>query len=415
MTREKERLAEDRERRHNWKRWGPYLSERQWGTVREDYSADGFSWGAFPHDHARRRAYRWGEDGLQGWTDRQCRLCFAPALWNGRDPILKERLYGLSGHEGNHGEDVKECYYYLDSTPTHSYTKALYKYPQAEFPYVRLRDENARRGRRKPELELADTGIFDDGRYFDVLQEGAKRSPEDLLWRITVTNRGPEPAEIHVLPSLWFRNVWKWGNEREEPRVKPRLEFDDGPVLATHETLGTFHFHADSPDAPDPGRWLFTDNETNYRSLYGAPGPVQTKDAFHRFLIDGDRRALSRKPEGTKAAAHFRFTVPPGGSITVRCRLHSLKEANGLEGLDGFEETFSARVAEAMISAAYQSTCSPSFASPIAGWIRSRQGIRPKRSWAMPTPSTSPGTATEVAPCTLRSSTTVSIMLRSTR
>ena len=206
MTKEAERLAEDQGRAKNWKRWGPYLSERQWGTVREDYSAHGNSWAEFPHDHSRRRAYRWGEDGLQGWTDRQCRLCFAPSLWNGKDTILKERLFGLGGNEGNHGEDVKECYYYLDSTPTHSYTKALYKYPQASFPYTAIREENARLGREGPELELADMGIFDEGRYFDVLQEVAKRSPEDMLWRITVTNHGPVPSPIHVLPTVWLRN-----------------------------------------------------------------------------------------------------------------------------------------------------------------------------------------------------------------
>ena len=204
MTREHQRLAEDKAGEKNWRRWGPFLSERQWGTVREDDSDHGHSWSAFPHDHARRRAYRWGEDGLQGWSDRQCRLCFAPALWNGRDPILKERLFGLGGHEGNHGEDVKECYYYLDSTPTHSYTKALYKYPHAEYPYIGLLEKNKHRSREETELELADTGIFDNGRYFDVLQEVAKRSPNDLLWRITVTNHGAVAAAIHVLPTLWF-------------------------------------------------------------------------------------------------------------------------------------------------------------------------------------------------------------------
>ena len=347
MPLEKQRLLEDRNREKNWKRWGPYLSERQWGSVREDYSASGWSWGAFPHDHARARAYRWGEDGLQGWSDRKGRLCFAPALWNGKDPILKERLFGLGGHEGNHGEDVKECYYYLDSTPTHSYTKALYKYPQCEYPYIQIRDENGRRSRTEPELELADLGVFDEGRYFDVTQEVAKRSPEDILWRITVTNHGPDPAEIHVLPQLWFRNVWTWGNEREEPRVKPHLQLDGKPVLASHEKLGQYHFHADSPDLAEPLRWLFTENETNSPVIYGTKGTTPyTKDAFHRFLVDGEKKAVSPAPEGTKTAALFHFVIPPGGSITVRCRLNSLRETNNLIGLDHFEETFAERIAE---------------------------------------------------------------------
>ena len=348
MPQEKQRLVEDRHRSKNWKRWGPYLSERQWGTVREDYSASGWSWGAFPHDHARKRAYRWGDDGLQGWSDRKGRLCFAPALWNGKDPILKERLFGLGGHEGNHGEDVKECYYYLDSTPTHSYTKALYKYPQAEYPYIHIRDENGKRSRDEPELELADTGIFDEGRYFDVVQEVAKRTPEDILWRITVTNHGPDPAEIHVLPTLWFRNVWAWGNEREEPRVKPQLQLDGRPVLASHEKLGHYHFHADSPDLTKPLRWLFTENETNSEAVYGTKATTPyTKDAFHRFLIDGEEQAISPSPSGTKTAALLHFVIPPGESITVRCRLNSLRETNDLEGLDQFDETFAERIAEA--------------------------------------------------------------------
>src|SRR5690242_16939951 len=202
-----------------WYRWGPYVSERQWGTVREDYSADGNAWEYFPHDHARSRAYRWGEDGLAGFSDHRQRLCMSLALWNERDPILKERLFGLTNAEGNHGEDVKEQYFYLDSTPTHSYLKALYKYPQGEFPYARLVDENRRRGRADPEFELTDTGVFDDNRYFDVFAEYAKNSPDDLLIRVTVANRGPEPARVHLLPTLWFRNTWTWGGAH-----KPRIE-----------------------------------------------------------------------------------------------------------------------------------------------------------------------------------------------
>ena len=220
------RLQQAHDRSANWQRWGPYLSERQWGTVREDYSEYGDCWDYFPHDQARSRAYRWGEDGLLGICDRECRLCFALALWNGRDPILKERLFGLTGPEGNHGEDVKECYYYLDATPTHSYMKSLYKYPQAEFPYARLVEENRRRGKDEPEFELADTGVFDDNRYFDVTAEYAKASPDDMLIRITVANRGPEAATLHLLPTLWFRNTWSWGCTHEGCEVKPRIEAD---------------------------------------------------------------------------------------------------------------------------------------------------------------------------------------------
>jgi len=347
VTREHERLDEDQNRGKNWKRWGPYLSERQWGTVREDYSEHGNSWAEFPHDHARRRAYRWGEDGLQGWCDRQCRLCFAPALWNGHDSILKERLFGLGGHEGNHGEDVKECYYYLESTPTHSNTKALYKYPHAKFPYTEIREENTRLGREGPELELADMGMFDEGRYFDVVQEVAKRSPEDLLWRITITNHGPDPAPIHVLPMLWFRNVWKWGSERETPLRKPSLCQHDTSVVASHETLGDYRFHADSPDLPEPTEWLFTENETDYRAIYGIGGPTPyVKDAFHKLLVHGDQDAVSPLPMGTKTAAHFQFMVAPGASVVVRCRLHPVTQSNGIEGLDAFDTLFAQRVAE---------------------------------------------------------------------
>src|SRR5713226_8569230 len=223
LTAEAVRLAEDGARRKNWKRWGPYLSERQWGTVREDYSADGSCWEYLPHDHARSRAYRWGEDGLLGMCDREGRMCFAVALWNGRDPILKERLFGVSGPEGNHGEDAKECYFYLDCTPTHSYMKALYKYPQAEFPYAWLVEENRRRGKDAPEFELLDTGVFNDNRYFDVFAEYAKAAPDDILIRLTVANRGPDSATLHLLPTLWFRNTWSWGCLNEGCWLKPRL------------------------------------------------------------------------------------------------------------------------------------------------------------------------------------------------
>ncbi|TMA85852.1 MAG: hypothetical protein E6J77_11580 [Deltaproteobacteria bacterium] len=238
-TLEERRLEEDARRERNWKRWGPYLAERQWGTVREDYSPDGTSWDYFPHDHARSRAYRWGEDGLLGLTDREGRLCFALALWNERDPILKERLFGLTGPEGNHGEDVKECYFYLDATPTHSYLKALYKYPQREYPYAWLVEENRRRGKNDAEFELVDTGVFDDGRYFDVTAEYAKASPEDLLVRVTLANRGPDAAPLHVLPTLWFRNTWSWGRTGEGYWPKPRLaRAGDGTIVAEHASLG---------------------------------------------------------------------------------------------------------------------------------------------------------------------------------
>lgn len=347
MHREKERLAEDQAREKKWKRWGPYLSERQWGTVREDYSDHGNSWASFPHDHARRRAYRWGEDGLQGWSDRQCRMCFAPVLWNGNDTILKERLFGLGGNEGNHGEDVKECYYYLDSTPTHSYTKALYKYPQAEFPYTAIREKNQALGRTGPELELADMGLFDDGKYFDVVQEVAKRSPEDILWRITVTNRGPKAATIHVLPTLWFRNIWSWGENRESPTKKPNIKADGTGVFASHESLGNYRFFVDSPNSKKTASWLFTENDTNFQSVFGTENPAPyVKDAFHRYLVQGEKAAVSPTPSGTKSAAHMKFVVQPGKSITVRCRLHLVTEHNGVEGFKGFDELFRERIAE---------------------------------------------------------------------
>ncbi len=346
MTREHQRLAEDKAGEKNWRRWGPFLSERQWGTVREDDSDHGHSWSTFPHDHARRRAYRWGEDGLQGWSDRQCRLCFAPALWNGRDPILKERLFGLGGHEGNHGEDVKECYYYLDSTPTHSYTKALYKYPHAEFPYAELLEKNKHRSREEPELELADTGIFNHGRYFDVLQEVAKRSPNDLLWRITVTNRAAVAAAIHVLPTLWFRNVWGWNNHPEFPVEKPQIRGHGSHLVAHHETLDDYYFIVEPP----PGKtlqWLFTENDSNEAGLGGKHNRTPcTKDAFHRHLIGREKDAVNPLPEGTKAAAHLAFIIPPGGSVTIRCRLHAKHESNGLMGFDHFDETFAACIRE---------------------------------------------------------------------
>jgi hypothetical protein len=348
MNQESIRLYEEENRTQDWKRWGPYLSERQWGTVREDYSDHGNAWVAFPHDQARRRAYRWGEDGLQGWCDRSCRLCFAPALWNGKDSILKERLFGLGGNEGNHGEDVKECYYYLDSTPTHSYTKALYKYPQGKYPYTTLRLKNESSGRLGPELELADIGIFEGGRYFDVVQEVAKRSPEDILWRITVINRGPEDAPLHVLPTVWFRNTWTWGVDPEAPLKKPSIRLDGDSLLIEHGMLGNFRFHVDQTVAGAKPQWLFTENETNHEALGDRKNTTHyTKDAFHRHIIHNEASAISSQHCGTKAAAHYLLNVPAGQSVTIRCRLHPAENDNGLTGLTAFSETFEERIREA--------------------------------------------------------------------
>ncbi|HTU03770.1 MAG TPA: hypothetical protein VMG58_18190, partial [Candidatus Sulfotelmatobacter sp.] len=330
MNAEQERLALDASRSANWKRWGPYLSERQWATVREDYSPNGDSWGYFPHDQARSRAYRWGEDGLLGITDRECRLCFALALWNGNDPILKERLFGLTGPEGNHGEDVKEQYFYLDSTPTHSYLKALYKYPQAEFPYAQLVAENHRRGRLDPEFELTDTGVFDDNRYFDVFAEYAKNAPDDILIRITVANRGPASAVVHLLPTLWFRNTWSWNCAHEGCTAKPQIRRGQGDnlLIAWHESLGTFHL-AIGPDVD--GRQppvLFTENETNARRLWNVgPEGAFTKDAFHDYVVHDRRDAVNPQGIGTKAAPHYVLTIPAGGAHEVKLRLFPAADA----------------------------------------------------------------------------------------
>jgi hypothetical protein len=340
------RLQEDARREKNWKRWGTYLSERQWGTVREDYSAGGDAWSYLPHDHARSRAYRWGEDGLLGICDREGRVCFALALWNERDPILKERLFGLSGPEGNHGEDVKEQYFFLDATPTTSYAKALYKYPQAEFPYACLVDENRRRGKDQPEFELLDTGVFDGDRYFDVFAEYAKGAPDDLLIRVTVVNRGPEAAALHVLPTLWFRNTWSWGRTGEEgcwPKGSIRQE--NGTLLASHPGLGHLRLAAETP----PAGLLFTDNETNVERLFARPNPgPYVKDAFHSYLIAGRSDAVNPAGEGSKAALHYRLDLPPGGEAVLNLRL-SLEgnDGGGAPFGDGFSRTFAARLAEA--------------------------------------------------------------------
>ncbi|MBW7904166.1 MAG: glucosidase [Phycisphaerae bacterium] len=344
---EAQRLAEDARRERNWERFGPYLAERQWGTVREDYSPGGECWTYFPHDHARSRAYRWGEDGLLGFSDRECRLCFALALWNGRDPILKERLFGLVNSEGNHGEDVKEEYFYLDSTPTHSYCKALYKYPQREYPYAWLVDENRRRGPQQPEFELRDTGAFNENRYFDVFAEYAKATPDDTLIRITIANRGPETARIHVLPTLWFRNTWSWGPIADMTRTRPSLRAADAHALiAHHETLGNFRFAID-PACGTPA-WLFTENNTNNQRLFGAPNETPcVKDAFHDYVVHNRRDAVSPDDAGTKAAPCYVLEVPAGGQVELRARLFRDDEPPAQWFGDAFDAVFSDRRREA--------------------------------------------------------------------
>lgn len=349
LAAEQIRLDEDGGREKNWKRWGPYLSERQWGTVREDYSPGGSCWEYLPHDHARSRAYRWGEDGLLGISDRESRLCFALALWNGKDPILKERLFGLAGPEGNHGEDVKEHYFYLDSTPTHSYMKALYKYPLAEYPYARLAEESRHRGAGDGEFELADTGVFDESRYVDVTAEYAKASPNDILVKITVENRGPEAATLHVIPQLWFRNTWSWGRTTEGYWSKPSLmRVSETEVAAEHETLGKMRYlagHASDGTAP---RLLFTENETNNARLYGSPNASPyVKDAFHEFVVGGNPAAVNPDGHGTRAGAHYTLALPAGGRLVLRLRLFAEAEAPKAPLGHGFQWVFEQRLTEA--------------------------------------------------------------------
>ncbi|QDT12391.1 MGH1-like glycoside hydrolase domain-containing protein [Planctomycetes bacterium K23_9] len=325
MTAEDKRLLASRKREENWQRWGPYLSERQWGTVREDYSEGGdATWSYFPHDHARSRAYRWGEDGLLGISDRQCRLCFSVAVWNGRDPILKERLFGVTGPEGNHGEDVKECYYYLDSTPTHSYMKGLYKYPQSRYPYEDLVDVNKHRPLSELEYELSDTGAFDESRYFDVQAEYAKPSPNDILIRLTITNRGPVAAVVHLLPQLFYRNTWTWECTDEGCTMPPTMQLVDGVVKTHHETLDEFWYACDQPEAMGGWQWLFTDNETNQQLHPGLPSESEfSKDAFHRYVVEGEVKAVNPKQKGTKCAPYGFQKLEAGQSTVVRLRLTS--------------------------------------------------------------------------------------------
>jgi hypothetical protein len=345
MTAEARRLEDDREKTRNWKRWGPYLSERAWGTVREDYSVHGTAWNYFPHDHARSRAYRWNEDGLAGISDRHQRICFAVALWNGNDSILKERLFGLTGNEGNHGEDVKEYYFYLDSTPTHSFMRYLYKYPQRAFPYAQLVEENRRRSRGEAEFELADTGIFDDQRYFDVVVEYAKASPDDILIVIRAHNRGPEAAPIHVLPTVWFRNTWSWGDVTLKPWLARVEDPIAGGVLALDEPrVGPRWLYCDgSPEL------LFTDNDTNARRLYGTDGQGFFKDGINDAVVSGKDDAVNATGVGTKAAAHYRSFVPAGGEIEIRLRLCDVAPFNWRTAPFGeeFEQVVTRRQIEA--------------------------------------------------------------------
>ena len=367
-TPETERLIAAREQKIPWKKWGPYLSERQWGTVREDYSENGDAWNFFTHDHARSRAYRWGEDGLAGFSDDKQRICFALALWNGRDPILKERLFGLTNSEANHGEDVKEYYFYLDSTPTHSYMKYLYKYPQAAYPYADLVDTNGRRSRNEFEYELLDTGVFKENRYFDVFVEYAKAAPEDILIKITVCNRGPEEAELQVLPTLWFRN--DWASWLAHPAAKPILREIKGPagastLAAKHAVLGTYHLFCEG-DVP----LLVTENETNHARLhldYVDAGPY-LKDGINDYVVHGRKEAVNAARQGTKAAAHYQLRVGPGESATVRLRLTAQATAGARPFGQAFDDILATRLQEA--NEFYKSVTPPSVSPDEANVMR---------------------------------------------
>ena len=361
MTPEDLRLVHTAKREQNWQRWGPYLSERQWGTVREDYSEGGdATWSYFPHDQARSRAYRWGEDGLLGICDRECRLCFSVGLWNGRDPIIKERLFGVTGPEGNHGEDVKECYYYLDSTPTHSYMKALYKYPQSRYPYEELVEVSRMRDRNEPEYEITDTLAFDESRYFDVMAEYAKANANDLLIRLTITNRGPQAAVLHLIPQLFFRNTWTWECTDEGCTTRPSMRLKDNVVQTFHESLDEFWFTCDAAGS-DGWTWLFTDNETNTKRYPDLPSESEYfKDAINDYVVLGDTRAVNPDQRGTKCGAYGLIMIPAGETRQIRLRLTHAKsplitdEANNdpakfaeLAFADSFETTFETRIAEA--------------------------------------------------------------------
>jgi hypothetical protein len=341
---EEARLQEAREGKSNWKKWGPYLSERQWGTVREDYSPDGNAWDYFTHDQARSRAYHWGEDGLAGISDEKQFLCFSVALWNGHDPILKERLFGLTNSESNHGEDVKEYYFYLDSTPTHSYMKYLYKYPQAAFPYGDLVTTSKRRNRGDMEYELLDTGVFNSDRYFDVFVEYAKQTPEDILVQISVCNRGPEPAPLHVLPTLWFRNTWAWWPDTPKPSLKQIIGKNASPlVVASHGQLGGRYLYCEG----DPSM-LFTENETNNQRIFGTPNvSPYVKDGINNRVVNGKQDAVNAEREGTKAAAHYQLDVGAGATTTIRLRLSDLAPAGMGDPFKSFAQIMQTRQREA--------------------------------------------------------------------
>ena len=342
-TAEEIRLAQDQNRTVYWKRWGPYLSERQWGTVREDYSATGEAWDYISHDKSRSYAYRWGEDGIAGIADNHQRLCFALALWNGQDPILKERLFGLTGPEGNQGEDVKEYYFYLDNTPSHAYMKYLYKYPQAAFPYTQVVEENRRRSRLEPEFELLDTGVFAENRYFDVVVEYTKAAPEDILIQISATNRGPEAQTLHLLPTLWFRNTWSWDTKATKPWLKVRQTDAQYSIIeADHSTLGQHWLYCEGN-----GELLFTDNETNKERLWGVPNTSPyTKDAIHNYLIHGQPAAVNPDCVGTKASIHYQLTIAPGATQILRLRLSNSPALTQPFGPE-FDQTVQTRLAEA--------------------------------------------------------------------
>jgi hypothetical protein len=333
---EKQRMLEQNKGEAAWRLWGPYLSERQWGTVREDYSEYGNAWDYFSHDQARSRAYRWGEDGIAGFCDEKQRLCIGLGLWNEQDPILKERLFGLTNGEGNHGEDVKELYFYLDATPSHSYLKMLYKYPQQAFPYTALIEENRKRGRDRPEFELLDTGLFNDNRYFDVFIEYAKAGVDDILMLITAHNRGADTAPLHILPQLWFRNTWNWGYDATRPALSAA---ETGSIVIQHTDLGSYYCYFDG----DP-ELLFCDNDTNLQRLYNQPAAGYCKDAFHDYLIHGNRNAVNPGRCGTKAAGRFSFSVPAHGKVEVRLRLS--KDQN-LQPFHDFDALFVVRRSEA--------------------------------------------------------------------
>jgi len=366
-THEEQRLAESDERKKHWKRWGPYVSERAWGTVREDYSQDGTAWDYFPHEHARSRAYRWNEDGLAGVCDRRQTLCFALALWNHKDSILKERLFGLTGQEGNHGEDVKELYYYLDSTPTHSYMKYLYKYPQAAFPYGDLVEENRRRGRAGREYELLDTGVFEQDRYFDVVVEYAKADVEDLCVRVEVFNRGPDPAQVELLPTLWFRNTWSWGGHSKRPRLHAGA---GSTIVAEHPIEGRYLLAAEGQP-----ELLFCDNETNGPLLFGTGGQGYYKDGINDYVVQGKQGAVNPDRIGTKAAARYRLEIPAGGSKVVRLRLsrHGSARVDQVDAITAARKDEADAFYETVIPASLQADGKRVMRQAIAGMLWSKQ------------------------------------------